>query len=205
MYNPSYKQAAEQLARSRGCTDKVIVVGFRSASSKYGEYDDSIGLLTPDIYIEYKGNTLPSVDRAGLAVLQPGDYKYVAGLHGLHHLVLEKKADGSWVKPEDGAIYSWLLQNKGVDHAPIEGRILPYWAGRQHGPVLIKRIGETAVKADGWPVAPSWIDIHRGGHNLTSSEGCQTIYPDGWPAFRKLLFAALDRYQAEFTYSLHQL
>lgn len=38
------------------------------------------------------------------------------------------------------------------------------------------------------------INIHRGGLNSTSSEGCQTIYPKQWDSFIALVAAELKRH-----------
>lgn len=38
------------------------------------------------------------------------------------------------------------------------------------------------------------INIHSGSRNSTSSEGCQTIYPDQWNAFINLVYSEMDRY-----------
>lgn len=38
------------------------------------------------------------------------------------------------------------------------------------------------------------INIHRGGYTGTSSLGCQTIFPDQWPAFIALVQSELKRY-----------
>lgn len=47
------------------------------------------------------------------------------------------------------------------------------------------------------------INIHKGGYGTTSSEGCQTIFPDQWAAFHALLMSELSRYnQKTFPYVL---
>jgi lysozyme len=38
------------------------------------------------------------------------------------------------------------------------------------------------------------INIHRGGYNSTSSEGCQTIYPSQWNGFINLVYSEMSRY-----------
>lgn len=47
------------------------------------------------------------------------------------------------------------------------------------------------------------IDIHLGGRNSTSSEGCQTLPPEQWDEFRELVYGALDKFkQSKFPYIL---
>lgn len=160
-------------------SSKIILFGLRGffdppGGNKRGIYDDAIGIFTPEQFLVYNGNTDPSIDRKGIAVLQDGVYDYIRGLHGIHHLNL--------ALAEDKKILD-TLQTTGKDHPAIEGRILPYWAFRQDSPVTVLRDGaptpETMTDRGSWP----WIDIHRGGYNTTSSEGCQTIHPDFWQAF----------------------
>jgi len=58
----------------------------------------------------------------------------------------------------------------------------PYPALRQYSDVFVKRDGYNEVFKDS-PNSRFWINIHRGGRNSTSSEGCQTIHPDQWDSF----------------------
>lgn len=184
------------IAQNFGITDPVILFGFRSPTSKYGQYDDILALLTPEDYLEYKGNTLPSVDRAGVAVLQPGAYIYSQGLHGVNHFQRDVKGN---LTPGDQLISDWLYAHKGQDYPHVvkdsngNTRLLPYWAFRQAGPVRILRIGSTSFEIEANPNRYPFIDVHEGGRNLTSSLGCQTAHPVGWPDMRAKGYAAMDK------------
>jgi hypothetical protein len=190
------KNEAIAIAKQHGVSDQVVIFGYRSNGSQRGQYDDTLAIMTPDIYKEYKGNTLPSKKAPGIAVLQPGVWAYKRGLHGIHHL------DGS---PGDQALLK-KLYDTGKDLPPIPGRILPYYAFRQAGPVTVLRDGHKSPETVTDPVSWPWIDIHHGGYNLTSSEGCQTIDPDGWQDFRQLGFGSMSKYsQMQIKYILIQL
>jgi|SRR5579859_1060380 len=169
-------------------TDPIFLLGIRGfldppAGNKRGIYDDAIFLVTPAGCLGFNANTDPSIDRKGIAVLQPGTYQYRQGLHGIHHLNLQD--------PDDKALFDKLNATK-RDLPPIPGRILPYWAFRQAAPVTVLRDGasapETITDPNNWP----WIDIHEGGINTTSSEGCQTIVRDQWAELKEKGYAAMD-------------
>lgn len=205
--NPTFtRDQAQAFLDQQGITDKVVFLAYRSVASAYGEYDDTFGLLTPLDYTEFKANTLPSRWEGDIAKLLPGVYTYKKGLHGLHHLNLTTHADGSYVCPGDKQILDTLNSQVGKDHDPIPGRILPYWAFRQAGPVYLQRHDKTVAEWDGWPADPAWIDLHSGGWNGTSSAGCQTFFPDRWKTARLLGYEAMDSWhQQEIKYCLVQL
>lgn len=200
MGNPTFsREDAEKIGRSRGCQDKVMWIGFRSATSTYGEYDDMLALLTPDSYTEFKANTLPSKWENGIAKLMPGDYLYEQGLHGVHHFNEMNATLAANVK-------DWLNSHVGQDYTPISGVILPYWAYRQAAPATIIRDGAHTTETDVNPADWPFIDLHKGGANTTSSAGCQTFFPDGWNQARLLGYSAMNKYgMKKITYSLHQL
>src|ERR1700749_1295996 len=106
-----YKMTREQagdIIKQHGISDKVVILGYRSADSQYGRYDDIAGILTPTGYVEFKFNTLPSRWDKRIAKLMPGVYRYKKGLHGIHHLNFAQRKDGSYVFPGDKEIFDWL-------------------------------------------------------------------------------------------------
>ncbi len=66
---------------------------------------------------------------------------------------------------------------------------------------LCQRLGDVTVTRDGEPPYPDTgmfgINIHKGGYNGTSSEGCQTIVPDQWDSFIALAQDQAKRYFAD--------
>jgi hypothetical protein len=68
-----------------------------------------------------------------------------------------------------------------------------YWAAHTFGKhrnkylALVQLKGEVTVVRDGTPDYETTgyfgINIHKGSYQSTSSEGCQTIYPDQWRSF----------------------
>lgn len=172
---------------------------FDPGANKRGIYDDAILLISPNFYKIWNANCDPSVVRKDIAVLQPGRYRYRKGLHGLHHLNMNVLQDRALLHKIDDIV---KFQQTWQD-IKVEGRILPYFAFRQDGDVTVKRDGADGTYTDTPPRLRMFIDIHRGGYNTTSSEGCQTIHPDGWEAFRKAGFTQMDVWgQEEVFYNL---
>ena len=205
------REKAAAILAAHGIIDKVVILGYRSPDSKYGEYDDIGAIFTPESYTEYKFNTLPTKWEGRIAKLLPGVYRYKKGLHGMHHLNLAQRADGSYVCPGDKAILDWLHANPGKDHPPVKDsdgnpRSLPYPAFRQAAPVAVLRHGATIPETETDPAKWPYIDIHKGGHYTTSSEGCQTFLAELWEKARAEGFGAMDHYgQEEILYCLVQL
>lgn len=155
-------------------TNALIVFGIRGyfdpGANKRGIYDDAIGYISDSAYGVFPANCDPSIVRPEIAVLQPGVWLYSEGLHGLHHITNSKEDQARLVQ----------LQKTRMD---IPGYTACYWALRQSGDVTVVRDGHKEPYTDTPPRPRMWIDIHRGGYNTTSSEGCQTIHPDYWDAF----------------------
>jgi lysozyme len=68
--------------------------------------------------------------------------------------------------------------------------------------IQVVRDGKDGIVKDS-PASPFWINIHDGGMNTTSSEGCQTIPKPQWASFRESLKDQLKRNkQTKFPYIL---
>lgn len=82
------KDEARIILDSHRVYEKVSVLGIRGYfapedGNKRGIYDDALFIIAPNFFKGYNANTDPSVDRPGIAVLQPGTYQYIKGLHGV--------------------------------------------------------------------------------------------------------------------------
>lgn len=79
-----------------------------------------------------------------------------------------------------------------------------------HYEALVQAAPVTVTRDPGGAHATPWddtglfgINIHHGGFNTTSSEGCQTIHPDQWAGFITLVKSEVQRYGViEIPYAL---
>jgi lysozyme len=172
-----------------GVSDPIKLLGIRGyykktmgdpAKNDRGIYDDAMFLITPFIYRSYNANTDPSVTRKGVAVLQPGVYWYIKGLHNISKLNRKNK------KHDD--IYRRLMAT-GKD---VKSWPRTYWALRQDSDATVMRDDFDTPMTDDAD-ARFWINIHKGSYNTTSSLGCQTIYPDQWEEFRENIYSEMAR------------
>jgi hypothetical protein len=82
-------------------------------------------------------------------------------------------------------VWDYKIGTHGLSRPPEQR----YTALVQAEPVTVIR--------DGGKVATGMfgVNIHRGGWKSTGSEGCQTIWPEQWPAFIALVEAEMSRHQ----------
>lgn len=81
-----------QILTDYGIRDAVALLAVRAYylrsmgdpdANDRGLYDDAIFLVSPSAYMAFNANTDPSIQRAGVAVLSPGVWRYTPGTHGL--------------------------------------------------------------------------------------------------------------------------
>jgi hypothetical protein len=145
----------------------VFIIAFRGyyqdtmgapGKNDRGIYDDCMCVVSDRVFMTFNGNTDPSRFRPGIATLVPGVYPYRRAKHGI-----TTHADGGY----------WAFR------PATKNESLPVW---RDGDVRLNGKGER-MTSEG--IA---INIHKGGYNTTSSEGCQTIYPDQWDNFRDTVY-----------------
>lgn len=90
---------------------------------------------------------------------------------------------------------------KGGHLAVLQPGVYRYKIGTHHPgtpneyPCLVQAGPVTVLRDDGLRESGEfYIHIHRGGYRSTSSEGCQTIFPDQWDAFFTLVKSEMQRH-----------
>lgn len=154
---------------------KVLAKRGFYGDNKRGIYDDAFLVVTNDGQMTaFNGNTDPSLRRPGIASMM--------------------SAQVVWYRPGPHGI------GKKTEHP----------AFRQSSNIIVRRdggVGNGKPFGSGLfidsPSTRFWINLHCGGVNSTSSEGCQTVPPSQWPAFHALIHHYLKRYGVkDFPYLL---
>ncbi len=140
----------------------LIIVGVRGyyrdtmgapGANDIGIYDDAIFIVSPHHFSAYNANTDPSGRKPG--------HGFSPATRGRARLM-----PGVWMAYR-------FAQHDGPNTAPYDA--------------ICQRAGPVTVMRDGTPdyehTGHFGINIHKGGYRTTSSEGCQTVYPNQWPAF----------------------
>jgi hypothetical protein len=104
------------------------------------------------------------------------------------HVAFNANTDPSVYRDGIATLVPGVWQYKLGTHGLSKPAHLRYRALVQAAPVT--------KQPDGGKQQTGWfgINIHRGSYNSTSSLGCQTIYPDQWPAFLALVEDQMSRF-----------
>lgn len=146
--------------------EKVFIVGIR------GYYEDTMGKPGENdrgIYDDAIFLIAPNYFQSFNANTDPSVFKKGIGTlaPGLHYY---KKGKHGITRPKPYVPYDAFRPATPDETLP----------GTRDGQTGIVRI-----------VAPN---IHKGGYNSTSSEACQTIYPDQWNEFQTTAYKLMDEY-----------
>lgn len=87
-----HPEKTAMLLLAQNVREPVALLGVRgyyrasmgdSGCNDRGIYDDAIFVASPSCHVAFNANTDPSVQRPGVAVLDPGVWRYKLGIHGL--------------------------------------------------------------------------------------------------------------------------
>jgi hypothetical protein len=139
-----------------------------AGANDWGLYDDALAVYfpktptQPEVYVTFNANTDPSREHYGVAVLEPGVWLYKLGIHGLSRPATQR--------------YEALVQ---ADEVIVER------SGTQSVPAGVQDERGHCLGQGRWR---GWFGInhHHGGYRSTSSEGCQTVWPEQWGQYLAL-------------------
>jgi hypothetical protein len=150
-----------EMLRESGLEDGVFLLGVR------GYYLDSMG--------EPGENDLSIYDDAVFLISPRLHLGFNANTDPSRHYTLQKPLGMATLSL---GVWHYRLGIHGLSRPKAQ----QYEALVQSAPVQVERYqGED--KPPKRDTGYFGINIHRGGYNGTSSEGCQTIYPDQWQGF----------------------
>ncbi len=170
------REKAEEILRAKGVTDAVALLAVR------GYYRDTMGVPG--------ANDIGIYDDA-LILVSPLFF----GTYNANTDPSRLRAGVATLLP---GLYRYRKGNHGISR-PGGGypALRPATRGEAL-PVARHGEGEGRSKRDG--VA---INIHRGSRGSTSSEGCQTVYPEQWGTFIAAVYSQMERFsQTEIPYLL---
>jgi lysozyme len=158
---------AQQLLTAAGVTAKVAIVGRRGYFASMGKPGvNDRGLYDDAIFV-----LTPAKYAAYNANVDPSVYRPGRGT-----------GDAKGIASLKPGLWNFTV---GLHRGQ-------YIALRQHGRFTVIRDGighDYEDTGDGFG-----INIHRGGHDGTSSLGCQTIVPEQWASFIQLVTSELAKY-----------
>lgn len=162
------RKDTEKLLASRSVSDPVCLVGIR------GYYRDTMGA---------KGKNDVGIYDDAIIVVSPNVHAAFNANVDPSRLGKNPKINKPYAQLKPG-VYRYKIGQHGINRGN------PYKALVQAAPV-------TVLRGSGEETGYFAINIHRGGINTTSSEGCQTLPPAQWPAFISLVDSEIKRNNAK--------
>jgi lysozyme len=167
MIVPSSRPQITRVAVEDWLTAKGVIIDAPVVVGRRGYYRDSMG--------EAGENDRAMYDDA-LIYLSPTAFR-------TFNANTDPSRFGGRLAVLQAGIYRYQL---GIHHPTTPGA---YPCLVQAGPVEVLR--DNGVRERG----EFYIHIHRGGYQTTSSEGCQTIYPDQWDEFFIMVQNGMQHYR----------